>query len=273
MNERTDWTTFYANLPSIFAADLQQRKVYQPIFGSFFLTYSDPFNQAVFVQSKSMASDSFDEDDFDGIPLKSSRALSNETLARSRFVEMNLPSIDDPDPLDDESKKSSADSMDWLEHSNSMDSSSLDSLLSLSSSNSERISEWTDDRIFDDIRKCSVRSKPIITDSSVDAPVSFIDRSVSSSQCSSALSFGYADQARLFLGHDELMTSTDNESQSDSADDFHLPLDDVESLDEIDNDPTMATFITIVDGEMDEWSSSEHARRVRHIALDKMTLH
>ena len=208
-----------------------------------------------------------DEDDFDGIPIRHASNMIKDMLNNdienhhdedefflNGFIDEqdedkhddvttipslfnNIPDIDDlNEHLDDEMDECIPfDPVDMLDQSDSIRSSSPDSVLSSSHlrddddddeeemNHLDDVTHWNDEDL---LSKTTVRidrpnaplPPPIISNLDCDNQVNFIDSSRSNSRCSnvsSHLSFGYADQARLFLNDDDddgLVTSSDSES-------------------------------------------------------------
>lgn len=138
----------------------------------------------------------------------------------------DIPDIDDPNPPDDDVIP--FDHMDLSDQSDSIRSSSPDSLLSSSHLQDEHddidVEQWNDEHLLETTTPS--KSQPSINDEHafLNLPnhpfdqVDFIDSSRSHSRCSNAsshLSGGYADQARQFLSDDELMSSSDTDNNDD----------------------------------------------------------
>lgn len=203
-----------------------------------------------------------DEDDFDGIPIRHASSMIKDMLNNdiendhdedefflNGFIDEqdedrhddvttipslfnNIPDIDDlNEHLDDEMDECIPfDPLDMLDQSDSIRSSSPDSVLSSSHlrdddddeemNQIDDVTHWNDEDL---LSKTTLRiDRPnaplppqIISNLDSDNQVNFIDSSRSNSRCSnvsSHLSFGYADQARIFLNDDGLVTSSDSES-------------------------------------------------------------
>ena len=234
-----------------------------------------------------MAAD--DEDDFDGIPIRHASTMSKdmlnnpmendqhdedddeEELFLNDFIDgqqqqqqqadditripslfNNIPDIDDlNEHLDDDeiADRIPFDPLDMLDQSDSIRSSSPDSVLSSShlrddddddddddydNDNAEDIddemnqiddvTQWNDEDL---LRRTTFRTdrpnaplppSQLNTNLQSDQQVNFIDSSRSGSRCSNAsshLSFGYADQARVFLNDDDGLVSSSSDSEND----------------------------------------------------------
>lgn len=211
-----------------------------------------------------------DEDDFDGIPIRHASSMikdlfnneiennhNEDELFLHGFIDEhdedkhddvttiptlfnNIPDIDDlNEHLDDEIDQCIPfDPLDMLDQSDSIRSSSPDSVLSSSHlrddddddddemNHIDDVTHWNDEDL---LSKTTLRiDRPnaplpplIITNLESDNQVNFIDSSRSNSRCSnvsSHLSFGYADQARMFLNDgDDLVTSSDSESEHEDV--------------------------------------------------------
>jgi hypothetical protein len=148
----------------------------------------------------------------------------HDTIAIIPSLFKDIPDIDDPnEPEEDDDDRIPFDHMDMSDQSDSIRSSSPDSLLSSPHLQDEdidvEVAQWNDDLILDTLssnlnpqmnRETSPLNLPIHPFNQVD----FIDLSRSNSRCSnvsSHLSLGYGDQARTFLSDDELMSSSDSE--------------------------------------------------------------
>ncbi|CAF1067262.1 unnamed protein product [Adineta ricciae] len=169
----------------------------------------------------------------------------HDTTAVVPSLFKNIPDIDDPNQPeeDDDDRNDDArapfDQMDMFDQSDSICSSSPDSLLSSSHLQDEEeenvdvddeVAQWNDDLILHttssntNVQPPRINSPLILNINPLDQ-VDFIDSSRSQSQCSnmsSQLGFGYADQARTFMSDDELETS----SASDDDDDEHNNADE-----------------------------------------------
>ena len=174
------------------------------------------------------------------------------TIVPSLF--RDIPDIDDPngheaeeDDGDDDRNRLAFDAMDMFDQSDSIRSSSPDSLLSSSHLNDEPIDDdddddddveddhevthWNEFTIFDTVpTKVTDEHPPSAIHSQLHPfdQVNFIDSSRSNSRCSnvsSHLSGGYADQARMFLSDDGLVTSSESEDDDDDDDDRHQMVD------------------------------------------------
>ena len=305
-----DLSTYYTDLPSIFennnsssyteiVTDVNREKSYQPIFGSFLFTDSDPLSRAAFVVSPSIEVETIreqqmddfdtrnentiqilptlssstpiediDEDDFDGIPIRHSSPLkktndnqdfilnhTNNDHLFEQFIESienshddnyledetflndfndeqhdttttvpslfkNIPDIDDLNEHDDDDDdRVPFDNMDMSDQSNSIRSSSPDSLLSSSNLqdddiddiNDQEVEQWNDEHILD--MNISNKNSQLIRNFHFNQ-VDFIDTSRSNSRCSDIsldINNGYADQAHTFLSDDEHITSSDSD--------------------------------------------------------------
>ena len=155
------------------------------------------------------------------------------TIVGSTFFK-DIPDIDDPDaPEDDEEDGIPFDHMDLSDQSDSIRSSSPDSLLSSSHLQDEQddidvnedVEQWNDEHLLEITTASKIQPLTNEEHSSLNLPfdqVDFIDSSRSHSRCSNAsshLSGGYADQARQFLSDDELMSSSDSDNNDDDMDD------------------------------------------------------
>lgn len=136
-----------------------------------------------------------DEDDFDGIPLRSTARPSNgddRSMVISPLFD-DIPDIDDTNEHEDETNEQHFDPMGIFDSSNSMrsSSSSSDSLLSLSQFDEELIQSRTD----------LPSPRTVAQINSFDL-VEFIDTLSNQSDTSSQLSLGYTEQAQMF-GNDD----------------------------------------------------------------------
>jgi hypothetical protein len=291
--------------------DVNKEKSYQPIFGSFLFAESDPLNRAAFIAASSPSIeiettqeqlmddcpssdennisssiqttppsplpivDDFDEDDFDGIPIRhtpmiikdklngDSDLISHHSQDDQLFDEFidridnlhddndidddsflngfideqhettiivpslfkDIPDIDDPnEPEENDEDRIPFDHMDMLDQSDSIRSSSPDSLLSLDEQDDidvdNEVEQWNDDHILDTTTskvnpQINRENPPLVLPIHPFDQVDFIDASRSNSRCSnvsSHLSVGYADQARQFLSDDGLLTSSDSDN-------------------------------------------------------------
>lgn len=162
----------------------------------------------------------------------------HESTTMGSTLFKDIPDIDDPNPPeDDEEEGIPFDHMDMSDQSDSVRSSSPDSLLSSSHLRDEHedvdveenddddneVEQWNDEHLLE---TASSKALPLINGEHpvVNLPnnpfdqVDFIDSSRSHSRCSNAsshLSGGYADQARQFLSDDELMSSSDSDNNDD----------------------------------------------------------
>ncbi|CAF0786547.1 unnamed protein product [Adineta steineri] len=145
----------------------------------------------------------------------------------------DIPDIDDPNEPEDENDDNGRvpfDHMDMFDQSDSIRSSSPDSLLSSSHLQDEQdddvdmddeVAQWNDDLILQttpsNVNLQTHRTNsPLVSNIYPFNQVDFIDSSRSNSRCSnisSHLSIGYADQARIFMSDDDEL-----ESSSDSDD-------------------------------------------------------
>ena len=234
--------------------------------------------------------DDYDEDDFDGIPIRHSSMMmtknlhgdSDLTLNHSKYddsldnLDHNIENlcddytIDDVDSLlngftDDEPRKAAItttttapslikdildiddpnepeedhdnripfDYLDMFDQSESIRSSSPDSLLSSSQLQDgqendiifdDEVAQWNDNDILNmnsSIRHSQINSSLVLKMNSFDQ-VDFIDSSHSHSRCSnfsSHLSIGYTDQAHTFISDDEFIISSDSEENDNNNDD------------------------------------------------------
>jgi hypothetical protein len=152
----------------------------------------------------------------------------------------NIPDIDDLNEHEEEDDdRIPFDHMDMLDQSDSIRSSSPDSVLSSShlrdddddddeemhnNDDEDDVTQWNDDYLLGKITLQSDRPNaplppPIVLNIHPHDQVDFIDTSRSHSRCSNAsshLSIGYADQAQIFINDDDgLVTSSDSESDHD----------------------------------------------------------
>jgi hypothetical protein len=155
----------------------------------------------------------------------------------------NIPDIDDlNDHEEEEDDRIPFDHMDMLDQSDSIRSSSPDSVLSSShlrdddydeedeemnnndDDDEDDVTQWNDDYLLGKIvlqndRPNAPLPPPIVLNNHSTDQVDFIDSSRSHSRCSNAssqLSIGYADQAQIFINDDDgLVTSSDSESDHD----------------------------------------------------------
>jgi hypothetical protein len=156
----------------------------------------------------------------------------------------NIPDIDDLNEHEEEDDdRIPFDHMDMLDQSDSIRSSSPDSVLSSShlrddddddddeemhnNDDEDDVTQWNDDYLLGKITLQSDRPNaplppPIVLNIHPHDQVDFIDTSRSHSRCSNAsshLSIGYADQAQIFLNDDDgLVTSSDSESEYEHDD-------------------------------------------------------
>jgi hypothetical protein len=125
----------------------------------------------------------------------------------------DIPDIDDPnEPEEDDDENIPFDHMDMFDQSDSIRSSSPDSLLSSShlDDDDDDVAQWNDDIILDTTSsKETYQNTPsAILQIPPDEQVDFIDSSRSDSP---HLSIGYADQAHIFINDDGLVTSSDDD--------------------------------------------------------------
>jgi prune family protein 2 len=155
----------------------------------------------------------------------------------------NIPDIDDLNEHeeDNDDDRIPFDHMDMLDQSDSIRSSSPDSVLSSSHlrddddyddedmnnhDDEDDVTQWNDDDILGKITSQNNRPNaplppPIVLNIHSDDQVNFIDSSRSNSRCSTAsshLSIGYADQAQIFINDDDELVSP---SDSDDDDRIH----------------------------------------------------
>ena len=142
-----------------------------------------------------MEVDTDDEDDFDGIPLRS--------MVISPLFD-DIPDIDDANEHEDETNEQHFDPMGLFDSSNSIrSSSSSDSLLSLSQFDEELTQSRTDLLI----------PRTIVPMNPLDQ-VEFIDTLSNHSDISSQLSLGYTEQAQMLINDDGHQTSSSESTQS-----------------------------------------------------------
>ena len=195
-----------------------------------------------------------DDDDEDAFLNGFTDDQQHESIAGPSLF-TNIPDIDDPNEHEDEEDdRISLDRMDMLDQSDSIRSSSPDSLLSSSHLRDEhddldgdddhvlemnRIEDDGDADDDDDVTQWNdefLLAKPHAPHDRPHAPsppllplnllhphdqVDFIDSSRSASRCSNAsshLSNGYNDQGRIFLNDDELVSSSDSEDDEGNPD-------------------------------------------------------
>ena len=194
-----------------------------------------------------------DDDDEDAFLNGFTDDQQHESIAGPSLFK-DIPDIDDPNGHeDDEDERISLDRMDMLDQSDSIRSSSPDSLLSSSHLRDEHddldddddddhvlemnridddddngagddddVTQWNDDFLLAKPNAQHDRphapSPPLLPlNSHPHDQVDFIDSSRSASRCSNAsshLSNGYNDQGRIFLNDDELVTSSDSDDES-----------------------------------------------------------
>ena len=208
--------------------------------------------------------DDDDEDDFDGIPIRHppiiNKILQNGDIDRNAQINdsdddeelflngftddqhhepiigstalfSDIPDIDDlneHDEFDDDQMQ--LDRMDMLDQSDSIRSSSPDSVLSSShlrddddddENDDDDVTQWNDEFLLGKTTVQVDRSTGPLVSLHMSHPhdqVDFIDSSRSASRCSNAsshLSLGYTDQARIFTNDDGLVTSSDSEIDDD----------------------------------------------------------
>ncbi|CAF2921615.1 unnamed protein product [Rotaria sp. Silwood2] len=162
------------------------------------------------------------------------------------FLFKDIPDIDDPNELEEEDDdRLPFDHMDMFDQSDSICSSSPDSLLSAShlrdddvddnddeeinkNDDDDDVTLWNDDFI---LGKTTVQNDrpnaplppPIALNLDLHNQVDFIDSSLSNSICSndsSRISIGYTDEARIFVNDDYFVTSS--ESDNDDDDKIHF---------------------------------------------------
>ncbi len=146
----------------------------------------------------------------------------------------DIPDIDDLNVHEEDDDRIPFDHMDVLDQSDSIRSSSPDSLLSsshlrdeddeeeqaMNNNDDDDVTQWNDDFL---LRKSTSQNDrpnaplppPIILNMHPFDQVDFIDSSRSNSRCSnisSHLSLGYADQEKIFINEDGLVTSSDSDS-------------------------------------------------------------
>jgi hypothetical protein len=160
----------------------------------------------------------------------------------------NIPDIDDLNEYDEEEDDDDRipfDHMDMLDQSDSIRSSSPDSVLSSShlrddddddddddmnnnDDDEDDVTQWNDDYLLGKITLQNDRPNaplppPIFLNIHPHDQVDFIDSSRSNSRCSNAsshLSIGYTDQARIFINDDDgLVALSDSDSDHDDGDD------------------------------------------------------
>jgi hypothetical protein len=157
----------------------------------------------------------------------------HDTTAIVPSLFKNIPDIDDLNEHedDDDNDKIPFDHMDMFDQSDSIRSSSPDSLLSSSNLQDDDIDidnevvQWNDDLILNTTTTSSnINSHPSLNlHINPFNQVDFIDTSRSNSRCSnvsSHLSVGYTDQAHTFLSDDGLLTSSDSDD-NDHIINFH----------------------------------------------------
>jgi hypothetical protein len=143
----------------------------------------------------------------------------------------NIPDIDDPNQHedDDDDNRIPFDDMDMFDQSDSIRSSSPDSLLSSSNLQDEQeddidinneVIQWNDDLILN-TTSSNINSQTNQENLHLHPfdQVDFIDTSRSNSRCSnvsSHLSIGYADQARIFMSNDGFMSSSDSDDNDNN---------------------------------------------------------
>ena len=147
-----------------------------------------------------------DEDDFDGIPRRST-GMPSKGDDRSMVISPlfdDIPDIDDANEHEDETDEQHFDPMGLFDSSNSIrSSSSSDSLLSLSQFDEELTQSRTDWPI----PRTLVQINPL-------DQVEFIDTLSNHSDISSQLSLGYTEQTQMLINDDGQQTSTSASAQS-----------------------------------------------------------
>jgi len=228
-------STFYTDLPSIFennssspvestpqivVHDVNKDKSYQPMFNSFLFADSDPLNRAVFVAQSSSIEPETRQQQLTPMDMNESDEKTNEMVS---CLFNNIPDIDDLNEYDEQQVP--FDRMDLSDRSESIRSTSPDSLLSSSNSQDDNededadqeVAQWNDDLIMNTTHS-QVNSLVNVNLNPIDQ-VDFIDTSRSNSRCSNNsfhLTIGYADQARQFLSDDgDLLTSSESENDDD----------------------------------------------------------
>ncbi|CAF3218399.1 unnamed protein product [Rotaria socialis] len=170
----------------------------------------------------------------------------HDTTAIVPTLFKDIPDIDDPNEHDEDNDDGIPfDQMDMYNQSESLRSSSPDSLLSSSHLQDEQdddinidddneVTNWNDDTLLrtnsSNINaQTNQTDHPLILRMHPMDQVDFIDSSRSNSRCShvsSHLSFGYNDQARIFRSDDdELVTSSDSDDDDDDNNDDTINID------------------------------------------------
>lgn len=277
-----DLVQFYANLPSIFentsSSDaitniIHNEKTYQPIFGSFMFTNSEPFTKAAFVinstsstnnietnnsnpsiqleqpltsiEDISLTKKNLDNDSDDNIELflNDFKDDHQSDLTTIPSLLKDIPNIDDLNVHEDEDNDQMLNNhTDIFDQSDSIRSSSPDSLLSSSQLNEDDddddVTQWNDDFILrktnsqNDRPNAPIPPPLIALNFDSHEQVDFIDSSRSNSRCSNDslhLSIGYNDQAKIFI-HDN---SDDHEMFSSSSDSNHDEIFNRQSIEDI----------------------------------------
>ncbi len=195
----------------------------------------------------------------------------------------NIPDIDDLNEHEEDNDDDGIpfDHMDMLDQSDSIRSSSPDSVLSSShlrddddydeddvdmnnNNDEDDVTQWNDDDLLERITSQNTRPNaplppPIVLNIHSDDQVNFIDSSRSNSRCSngsSHLSVGYADQARIFINDDDgLVPSSDSESDHENDDRIYFE-DDRLTRDNSDGEPSLQVNL---DYHRSKSSSSSHS--------------
>jgi len=166
----------------------------------------------------------------------------------------DIPDIDDLNEHEDDDDRIPFNHMeDMFDQSDSIRSSSPDSLLSSSHLRDEEdddvdtddeVAQWNDDLILDTTSsnvnyQMNRINSPLVSAVHPFDQVDFIDSSRSNSRCSNAsshLSVGYADQAHVFMSDDELVTSSDSDDDDDNNNQGDMMNLDCDIFDRDDNE-------------------------------------
>ena len=216
----------------------------------------------------------------------------HDTIIAGSSLFKDIPDIDDlndHDDDDDDGERIPFDHMDMLDESDSIRSSSPDSLLSSSQLQDDDIdddathpdtiddadddvTQWNDDFILKRPTTHSDRSNASLPASTLlnlhaHEQVDFIDTSRSqspSSNASSHLSTGYNDSARIYVHDDELLTPSDSDDEDDDDDDQpdndNGLVDDFDTF-ERDRSEEISLQINLVDHDSSRSRSSSASRR------------
>ncbi|CAF0963550.1 unnamed protein product [Adineta steineri] len=215
----------------------------------------DRFIQQIEINRENIDNNGDGDDDHDEVEsilndFQDEQQEQDDTITIPNLLK-DIPDIDDLDEHEEkDNDRIPFDHMDILDQSESLRSSSPDSLLSSShlhddddvdaddddepaidnhnndDDDDDDVTQWNDDFLLAKSTSHNDRPNaplppPLVLNMHLHDQVDFIDSSRSNSRCSNAsshLSIGYADQAQIFINDDELVTSSESDNDYDNND-------------------------------------------------------